>query len=146
MGGTIRVVFALCVIALSFACRREESESVVVVGDQADAVWRRAERREPVGDRSVQITEAIDGSQLRTSSQVYRLALPGGTVLGVVSCIGSCKPLIISPSGPTSCGVKSGCDVTSQGGCSPIQCDTGCFPFGCQKISTGFGSRGIIFP
>jgi hypothetical protein len=118
----LTTVILVCAAILSTSCgRKKEVPQIRVLSEQeADGLWDKAEKREPVGEPVTKTTEDETGTTI-TSSQVYMLTMPGGggsIGLGAV-CGGSC----IGGIGPEC--KTSGCMPTGRG-CTPLKCSGIC--------------------
>lgn len=133
-------VFLLCILLVSGCERPDNAQLFFLTAKQAAAMWKDAEKREPIGERSVEVAQDKDGNAVRTARQAFRLKFSAGSAKVTISCQSSCRKLVINPGDPPKgCGVKSGCDPTPQGGCTELECEKDCFPFSCVKVSTGVG-------
>jgi hypothetical protein len=115
-------MIVVCVAVLSAGCGvKKETPQIRLLSEQeADDLWNKAERREPVGEPVVKTTEDESGTTV-TSTQVYMLSMPGGggsTGLGAV-CGGSCIGGIGSECKTSGC-------MPSGRSCTPLNCSGTC--------------------
>lgn len=117
----LTMVTLVCVAVLSAGCaRQKELPQIRALSDQeADDLWNKAERQEPVGEPVVKTTKDETGTTV-ISTQMYMLRMPGGSSTGFGAvCGGSC----IGGIGPEC--KTSGC-MPSGRGCTPLTCSGTC--------------------